>query len=159
MAVNITVVIPVDREKRTSSQHIMIQMLRNIYRRFRHLFLYGVIGAFSAGLDFALFNFLVRIAGVQYILANSTSVVAGIVTSFILNRNYNFRVKDNTHRRFALFLTIGLCGMLLSNLILYLCVDIIKIDSIAAKVLSIVVVALLQFLANKFITFKPEKNE
>ena len=129
------------------------------YLRFRHLILYGIIGAFSSGLDFLIYTLLVQLVGLQYLVANCISVVAGISTSFYLNRNYNFKVKDHTKRRFSIFLTVGLCGLVMSNLILYLCIDIMGMDKLISKLLSIVLVVFFQFLVNKYLTFKPTNNE
>ena len=129
------------------------------YLQFRHLILYGIIGSFSSGLDFLIYTFLVQLVGLQYLVANCISVVAGISTSFYLNRNYNFKVKDHTKRRFSIFLTVGLCGLVMSNLILYLCIDNLGMDKLISKLLSIVLVVFFQFLVNKYLTFKPTNNE
>lgn len=128
------------------------------YGEFRQLILYGIFGSCSALLDLIIFTALVR-WGMYYMLANSISVLAGISTSFLLNRQYNFKVKDAAFRRFSIFLTIGLIGMLLSNLILYCCIDVMGADEFLSKLLSIVLVALFQFVLNKYITFKPTAHE
>ncbi len=116
--------------------------------------LYGLIGALSATLDFGVFTLLVRLFGIHYIIANCISIFTGIATSFTLNRNFNFKVKDHTSRRFIIFLTVGICGLMVSNTILYVSIDLIKMNSLVSKLLSIIVVAFLQFIANKHITFK-----
>lgn len=128
-----------------------------IYSRFRDLILYGLIGGFTSSLDFGVYTLLVECVKMNYLVANCISVVVGITTSFILNRKYNFKVTDNTFRRFAIFMTVGLCGLMLSNLILYVCINKLEINTLISKLLSIVLVVLMQFLANKFITFK-KKN-
>ena len=132
----------------------LASFIKTIFVRFHDLILYGIIGCLSSGLDFCVYTFLVRIIGMNYLLANCISVVIGITTSFTLNRKYNFKVTDRTFRRFAIFFTVGICGMLLSNLILYVCIDKLMMDSIVSKLLSIVFVVLIQFLINKFVTFK-----
>ena len=133
--------------------------LFRLYNKFHHLILYGIIGSFAAGLDFVIYTILVRFVGFQYLLANCISVLVGISTSFILNRNYNFKVKDHGTRRFSIFLTVGLCGLLLSNIILYCCIDLMQMNKIISKLFSIVLVAFFQFLVNKYLTFKPSDNE
>ena len=133
----------------------MKQFIKTLYKRFHHLVLYGIIGSFSSGLDFLIYTLLVQLVGLQYLVANCISVVAGISTSFYLNRNYNFKVKDHTKRRFSIFLTVGLCGLVMSNLILYLCIDNLGMDKLISKLLSIVLVVFFQFLVNKYLTFKP----
>ena len=137
----------------------MKQIVKTLYKKFHHLVLYGIIGSFSSGLDFLIYTLLVQLVGLQYLVANCISVVAGISTSFYLNRNYNFKVKDHTKRRFSIFLTVGLCGLVMSNLILYLCIDNLGMDKLISKLLSIVLVVFFQFLVNKYLTFKPTNNE
>ena len=137
----------------------MMQIVKTLYKKFHHLVLYGIIGSFSFVLDFLIYTLLVQLVGLQYLVANCISVVAGISTSFYLNRNYNFKVKDHTKRRFSIFLTVGLCGLVMSNLILYLCIDNLGMDKLISKLLSIVLVVFFQFLVNKYLTFKPTNNE
>ena len=134
-------------------------VVRKVYDKSRNLILYGIIGCCSSGLDFLLYTLFVSVFGWHYVISNSLSVIAGITTSFTLNRNYNFRVKDKTRRRFSIFLTVGLCGMILSNLILWCCIDKLDLSKIVSKLLSIVLVVLVQFLMNKYITFKPTQNQ
>lgn len=136
----------------------MLELIKTLYHKSHHLILYGVIGSFSSGLDFAIYTLLVQVLGVQYLLANCISVLAGISTSFTLNRNYNFKVKDNTTRRFSIFLCVGLCGLMMSNLILYTCINYFEMNKIVSKLLSIVLVVFFQFLVNKYLTFKPVKH-
>ena len=136
----------------------MKDLIKTLYQKFHHLILYGIIGSFSSGLDFAIYTVLVQVLGVHYILANCISVVAGISTSFILNRNYNFKVKDQTGRRFGIFLCVGFTGLLLSNLILYTCINTFALNKIVSKLLSIVLVVFFQFLVNKYFTFKPNEH-
>ena len=137
----------------------MMQIVKTLYKKFHHLVLYGIIGSFSSGLDFLIYTLLVQFVGLQYLVANCISVIAGISTSFYLNRNYNFKVKDHTKRRFSIFLTVGLCGLVMSNLILYLCIDNLGMDKLISKLLSLVLVVFFQFLVNKYLTFKPTNNE
>ena len=137
----------------------MMQIVKTLYKKFHHLVLYGIIGSFSSGLDFLIYTLLVQLVGLQYLVANCISVVAGISTSFYLNRNYNFKVKDHTKRRFSIFLTVGLCGLVMSNLILFLCIDNLGMDKLISKLLSIALVVFFQFLVNKYLTFKPANNE
>ena len=132
-------------------------IIQRFYKKFRDLILYGIIGSCSSGLDFLLYTLFVTVFGWHYILSNCISVLGGIITSFTLNRNYNFKVKDKTKRRFSIFLTVGLCGMLLSSLILWVCISQLSMNKILSKLLSIVLVVVVQFLINKYVMFKPTK--
>lgn len=137
----------------------MRQFLKSLYVKFHDLILYGIIGSFSAGLDFAIYTLLIEIVGIPYLFANCISVLGGISTSFYLNRNYNFKIRDHAARRFSIFLIVGLCGLVLSNMILYVCIEKVSMNKIVSKLLSIILVVIFQFLLNKYQTFKPSNNE
>lgn len=87
-------------------------------------------------------------------MANVVGVNVGILTSFTLNRRYNFRVKDRAKQRFVTFYAVGLSGLAISSLMLYAMVDGLGLNEIVAKVITIVAVALFQFVVNSRITFR-----
>lgn len=131
-----------------------MEFIKLLYSKFRDLILYGIIGCFTSFLDFCVFTILSQHIGIYYLVANCISVLVGITTSFTLNRAYNFKVKDKTKRRFVIFLTVGLCGLGISNFILWIGVDKLKFDETVTKLASIVLVVGFQFFLNKFVTFK-----
>lgn len=125
-----------------------------LYFRFRNLILYGIIGGFCAALDFGIYTILCYFDIIPYLWANVISIHAGIFTSFALNRSINFKVKDKTAVRFVSFYSVGLIGLGISELMLYLMVTVGGLNEVMCKLLSIIVVALVQFVLNKYITFK-----
>lgn len=133
------------------------QLVQSIYLRFRKLILYGIIGSFSAGIDFLVYFILTNYVDINYLIANIFSVSIGIIISFILNRKYNFKVTDYVFRRFIIFISIGLGGLALSSLLLYVFIEYFAFEILISKLLSIIIVVLLQFLLNKFVTFKQSK--
>lgn len=133
---------------------IFRKLILELFRRFRNLILYGIIGTFTSTLDFMIFSILSQNLGLYYIIANCISVFIGITCSFLLNRAYNFKIKDKTKQRFLIFLSIGLCGLCLSNIIMWIGIDYLQLNNIITKLTSIILVVGFQFLLNKFITFR-----
>ena len=134
----------------------IMQLLPAIFGKFRNLILYGIIGTLCAGLDFLVFYTLTASLAMFYLHANILSVNVGITTSFLLNRKYNFKVTDNSMKRFIIFISVGFGGLLLSSALLYFFIDILACGKVISKIVSIVFVVFLQFLLNKYITFKRE---
>ena len=133
-----------------------MKSVKELYNKFRELILYGIIGGFCAGLDFVVYNLLGMV--IPYLWANVISVHCGIFTSFFLNRQYNFKVKDKTSKRVKLFYLIGLSGLAVSELLIYILSERMGMEYRLSKIITIFVAALLQFLLNKFITFKKTNN-
>lgn len=87
----------------------MWDYLKILYNKYRELILYGIIGALCASIDFGVYSLLSL--WIPYLVANIISVHFGIFCSFYLNRNYNFKVKDNTGKRFISFYLVGLADV------------------------------------------------
>lgn len=130
--------------------------IKKLYHKFREFILYGIIGGFCAALDFGVYTVLGLI--IPFLIANVISVHCGIICSFLLNRNFNFKVKDKTKRRFLSFYLVGLSGLGISELLLWVFSTRMGLNHIAVKLATVIIVALYQFLLNKYITFKTAKN-
>lgn len=131
--------------------------MKLLFNRFRNLILYGIIGGFCAALDFGIYSIFCHYNVLQYLFANVISTHIGIFTSFLLNRSYNFKVKDKTPQRFLSFYAVGLTGLGMSSLMLWLMVDMLQWNELVCKLVTISIVALVQFILNKYITFKQKK--
>jgi putative flippase GtrA len=113
---------------------------------------YGVIGLASAGLDVVLFWLMVNHTQVPPQLANVASVSTGIVLSFSLNRVFTFNRRDYTLQRLLVFVVVGLIGMGVSAAILAAGLH-FGMAAIGAKGISVFVVAAVQFVLNRGVTF------
>ena len=131
----------------------MIPSLSDLYGRHRELFLYAVIGASGAALDLLAYLVLSGMLGVDPVLATVLSVSIGIVNNFLLNSFINFLVRTRLWLRFLSFYAIGLFGVGLSALIIWVFTDLIDIGFFWAKVVSIPPTVIGQYIANKYITF------
>ena len=124
---------------------------------FREAFLYGVIGVTSAMLDFGIFLLLCSAKSDIY-FANFIGMNVGMANSFICNSRFNFKKTDNIVGRFTTFFTVGYCGICLATLILWFGHHILHLDNSFAKVVSIIIIAVIQFLLNKYITFSESRQ-
>ncbi|MBN2461366.1 MAG: GtrA family protein [Candidatus Cloacimonetes bacterium] len=120
----------------------------------RQMVLYALIGLSGMLLDFAVYYLLSSLVGIHYLIANIISVILAITNNYLLNLHFNFRTFNRIYRRYITFLMIGLAGLVISSVMVTLFIEQMAIDKITAKVYSIVFVVIIQFLLNKFITFR-----
>lgn len=125
----------------------------------RKFFRYCLIGCSGAGLDFIVYTILTLFFNINYLLANALSVTFGITNNFFLNTFFNFKKKDKLHIRFLSFYAVGILGLLISEGILYILIDKLHYDSTLSKIISIFVITIIQYLLNKYITFKNFQEE
>lgn len=132
----------------------MIDFIKRLFKKFRHLILYGLIGSSSALLDFLIFTLLTEVFGVYYLIANCISVTCGLTNSFILNRKYNFKVTDKTLKRAIMFFAVGYCGLAINSTLLYVFINYVHLATPISKLCAMVIEVLIQFIVNSLVTFK-----
>ncbi len=128
-------------------------LIKRLLAKYRNFILYCSIGVLNTGVDFGIFALLDR-TKLYYILAHVISYHCGIFCSFMLNRYFNFKVKDKPMQRFISFYASSVIAMALSAGLLYLFVTYCKVPHIVGKLMATVIIVICQFLFVKHYTFK-----
>ncbi len=141
----------------------IINMVRKtveqLIKRYETFIKYSLIGATGATLDFIIFAILIKYTHLYYQYANIISVSIGITNNYLLNAYYNFKMKDKILLRFIKFYSVGIMGLLFSSALLYALVDIMFINKMYAKLLTIVVTTFVQYYLNKQFTFRKSYSD
>lgn len=132
----------------------MKETLCKVCKKNKELIFYCMIGCTGATLDFIIYTVLTGSFGFHYQVANYLSVSVGIINNFILNRSLNFKTKDRTFVRLCCFYSVGMLGWALSAGCLWLFIEVLGLNAIMAKLITIFFVTVTQFGLNKCITFK-----
>ena len=117
---------------------------------YKLLIKYFFIGILAASIELLTFSLFLKY--INYVIANSIAYSFGVITSFTLNRIFNFKVKDKIIIRFGRFLIVNIIGLFISNSILFYFSGLMPY--IELKILSMPIVIFFQFLMNYFWTFK-----
>jgi len=134
-----------------------MKTIYSLLQRNKQLITYGIIGCSCVGLDFLVYSFLIKTIKMPYLYANVISVHCGIFASFFLNRHFTFKVKNKVLLRFIFFYIVGFIGFVISSGLLFFLVEKIELNELVSKAFSVIVVALIQFILNKYISFRNEK--
>jgi len=88
-------------------------------------FLRSVITGGAASLaDIGIFSFGISVLGINYLVSNTLSFTVGLTVNYLLSREWVFKSKvHNVKRDFLLFAAVGLVGLMLSNVLLYIFID------------------------------------
>lgn len=112
-----------------------------------------LIGLSGVAIDVIAYAILTELFDVNVFLANVISVSLGITNNFFLNRQFNFKKKDSVVKRFVFFYSIGLLGLLLSEVLLFAFIERLGLDSAISKILTLPFVLIFQYSFNKRFSF------
>lgn len=103
--------------------------------------------------DFSVF-YAVTESGIGYQVSNLLGYATGTLVSFGLQRKITFRTQDKTLIRLLLFISVACVGYAASAVLLWLLIELNGIDVRYSKLATLPIVALLQYLLNRSITFR-----
>lgn len=113
---------------------------------------YLMLGGVGASVDSIAFLFL-NLLGISPLKANTVSTLLGIGISYGLNSKYTFNQSQYSRSAATKFFTVGLVGLVFSNLLLWLLLEKIETEPLLAKFITLPAVAIFQFTLNKIWTF------
>lgn len=121
---------------------------------------YVGVGGFSFLVDFACLYLLTDLAGWHYLLAATAAFVAGLVTNYLLCLRWVFDFRRMHHRlhEFVVFGIIGLAGLLLNNLLLFLLTEEVGLHYLLSKLFAAAFVLLFNFSLRRWMLFSPASS-
>lgn len=131
----------------------MIQLLIAMVKKYQRFIVYSMIGVIGATSDVVVFYLLNEHLFVTYAWANLFSVTIGVMVTFVLNTFFNFKVTDNLIKRFGIYSIVGVVGMLLQLIALFIFADVIGFNETLVKVAFTPVVAVTQYTLNAAFSF------
>lgn len=157
----------------------MKQQIKDLAKRkgIRELIKYGMVGSAGMVIDMGIFYLLAVYFSIQYpfspqigellgmpvhvIDADISHIISSIIAitnNFILNSYFTFKVTDNKIKRFLSFIGVAAIGLIVSTTLITVFVGKMGMHEMPAKILATCIVAAIQFLVNKFFTFKQKQD-
>ncbi len=116
---------------------------------------YFAAGLVALGVDFTLYVALTELAGWHYLASATAAFCAGLTTVYLFSVLWVFRTRRIARpwHEFALFAAIGVVGLGLTNLVLYVLVDFLGFDYRLSKIAAAATVFVFNFCCRKVFLF------
>ena len=121
---------------------------------------FGLVGLLNTILSYVVFSILVLL-GLHYLIANAISFVVGVSNAFYWSNKYVFKKGEGENRGILpslikTFFAYGFTGLLLNSFLLWVLIERYDIYSLIAQALSLIITVPLNFILNKYWSFKTE---
>jgi|ERR1035437_6358962 putative flippase GtrA len=124
------------------------------------LFRYTFVGGFAFLVDFGTLFILTEYFYIHYLISAGIAFILGLVINYILSVKwvFNSRALENRWLEFLLFSLIGLVGLGLNELFLWILTDILLIYYLLSKIITTFIVYFWNFFARKVMLFNRQKS-
>ena len=135
-----------------------------IYKKYEELINYLIIGILTTVVSLATYYLLTLTIldannKVYLQIANIISWLASVTFAYFTNRKFVFKVKNKSNIKECLnFYISRISTLLIDMIIMYIFVSRLKFDNKIVKLISQVVIIILNYILSKFIVFKSSKE-
>lgn len=135
------------------------RLWRRLPEELRELMLYGFASALALGLDWGLLLALTTL-GVNYLLASAMGFVSGIAVTYLLSVSMVFRYRPvaDRWREFVGFVGVGLAGLILTQGLMALWVEVLRLHPGVAKIPTAAIVFMFNFTVRRALLFKAPRS-
>lgn len=122
---------------------------------FIQLFRYTFVGGFTFLVDFCVLFVLTEFFGIHYLLSAALGFISGLIINYILSVKWVFsnRTIKNRSLEILFFVFIGLIGLGMTELFLWIFTKILLIYYLLSKIITTIIVYFWNFFARKIILY------
>ena len=132
-----------------------------LYKKHKEVILYLIFGVLTTILNIVVFWLCNDILKIEYKISNVVAWILSVIFAFITNKLIVFesksKSKEETTKEAISFVMARLFSLIVDMILMILMIDILKVNSLIAKIISNVVVVIINYVFSKFIVFKKEE--
>jgi putative flippase GtrA len=131
-----------------------------VRRFFLEVLGYGLVSAVALGADIALLRLMVEGAGMNFLPANALAFAVGALIAYFLSVRFVFRFHHLRNRgwEFASFVALGLVGLLVNSVALFLAISMAGLGLVTAKLLAAACTFATNFTLRRQLLFAPPRT-
>lgn len=139
----------------------MWDKVKKLYHKYYDLILYLVFGVLTTGVNYIVYLPCYNILGLSASVSNAIAWVVSVAFAFVTNKPFVFRSYDWSAKvvlpELAKFLGCRIGSGVLETAILFVTVDLLKWDGNLWKIVTSVLVVILNYVGSKLLVFRKKK--
>ena len=134
----------------------MIEKIKN-NKLFKQIFKFGIVGGIAFVIDYSILVICKELLGLNVLLSAAIAFSISVIVNYILSVKWVFDVNnDNKKKNFILFVVLSIVGLLLTELIMWLGTDKLKISYLIVKIVATIIVMVFNFVTRKILLEKKD---
>lgn len=115
------------------------------------IFKFIIVGGIATIIDWIIYFLLYNYLGFEPLVANIISYLLATIYNYFGSVKYVFKVNDKKFKKtFTIFLILSLVGLGLSELLIYLMINIMLMNKMISKIIATMLVMVFSFVTRKY---------
>lgn len=138
-------------------RNTMIEKAMKLYKKYEELILYVFFGGLTTVVNIVVYGVCADLIGIHYLVSNGIAWILSVLFAYVTNRKWVFKSKKTgaaIFKEFGLFVGGRIMSGVGDMLIMFVCVDVIGLWGMVAKILSNIFVVIFNYIFSKLIIFR-----
>ena len=140
-----------------------MKTMQELLRRYRGLILYGIFGVLTTAVNMVVYYLCFDVLSIPNLISTAIAWLISVLFAFITNKLWVFESKSFAKtvffRELVSFFSCRIATGVLDMTIMYVAVDRLAQNEILWKLLSNIIVIVLNYAASKLLIFKKESKK
>lgn len=130
--------------------------MKELFIKYKEFIMYLVFGVLTTLVNIIVYYVSAKIFLINYQISNVLAWILSVTFAFITNKLYVFESKDNDKllKEAISFYSLRLFSLGIDIAIMYIMVSILNINDMVSKIISNIVVIIINYITSKLITFR-----
>jgi putative flippase GtrA len=134
-----------------------------MFQKYKETILYLVFGVLSTLINIGTYAFCTRVLGINYYISNIIAWLVAVIFAYITNKFYVFESKSIEYKyvikELLSFMSCRVLSGVIELILMFVMLNLLLINDFIVKIITNIVVVILNFIFSKLIVFKNEKIE
>ena len=141
---------------------LAVEKIKQLWKKYREIITYLFFGFVTTAVNYGVYALLVRGFHMDVVPANIIAWIVAVVVAFVTNKLWVFESKarygKTWAREFFEFVIARLITLGIETLLLWIFVDKLGVNDLIMKIITNVIVVILNYIFSKFIIFRKKKE-
>lgn len=140
-----------------------MEKIKELYNKYKEILMYLIFGVLTTVVNIVSYFLLARILHIDTVVSTVIALILSILFAYITNKIFVFESKTNTAKELlkeiiSFFGCRAFTGIL-DVAFMYITVDVFNLNDMIMKIISNIVVIIVNYIFSKLIIFKKDKRK
>jgi len=141
----------------------LISKAKELMKKYEEIIKYLIIGVLTTTINYIVFVIMVKGLKIEMHTSNIIAWIVSVIFAYFTNKLFVFESKsfkiDILRKEIVSFGLARVFSLLLEEMILYIFVNILNMNQLIIKLISNIIVIIVNYVLSKFIIFKKAKEK
>ena len=141
---------------------MFLEKIVNLVLKYRRVLLYLFFGVVTTLVNIISYKVCTNIFEINYLISNVIAWIIAVIVAYLTNKKYVFKVITKNLKEqikeFITFILARIVSLIVDMIIMYLGVSILVINDTIVKIISNIIIIILNYFFSKIFVFRNKRN-